>query len=460
MVKSITFYAMAVLILLFTSGTYLYAEDTVIVPADSERWEFQNLEGSQVEHEVVEYLGQKSLSLRAGKAVIKDLSFPGGIIEFDMAFPTPESNSFYGAVWDVQSEEEFVVWYIRPHRNASDDDLTQTIPFYNNAGAWQLYWDGHLGHSPFNTDEWNHVKIIISGVSAEIYLNDMETPISFVQDFKRNGNTTISGAIGLKVYAESPKPAYYTNFSYSQINNPPMKNTISPPAPTQGVVPEWMVSDSFPESDVKSKRTLSEVDRTAYNWEPLNTDYGGVANIGRLHGNSTTDNTVFVRTTIVSDSQQVKKMTVGYSDWGRVYFNGKLIFAGDNEIGRGPNNFAGKRDYRFQGVMGYFDELYLPLNAGSNEIWIAVTDSRAGWGVEAMLENLDGITFDNTSQIDLESTTDDCMANYSLSDGKVHIPCLSIPDGSGQTSTYEVDFVQWPLSPTIFTIDTSTIKIH
>ncbi|TGN99834.1 hypothetical protein PN36_33155 [Candidatus Thiomargarita nelsonii] len=40
-----------------------------------------------------------------------------------------------------------------------------------------------------------------------------------------------------------------------------------------------------------------------------------------------------------------------------------------------------------------------------------------------------------------EPTSDDCMATYSL-DGKVHIPCISVPDAFGGTTVYDVKMQQ------------------
>jgi hypothetical protein len=50
------------------------------------------------------------------------------------------------------------------------------------------------------------------------------------------------------------------------------------------------------------------------------------------------------------------------------------------------------RDYRFLGSIGYFDTLYLPLTQGANELLLAVSEDQGGWGVQAKLESLAGVT--------------------------------------------------------------------
>ena len=50
------------------------------------------------------------------------------------------------------------------------------------------------------------------------------------------------------------------------------------------------------------------------------------------------------------------------------------------------------RDYRYLGTIGYFDEVFLPLEPGKNELWFAVGENFGGWGLEARLDGADGVT--------------------------------------------------------------------
>ena len=57
----------------------------------------------------------------------------------------------------------------------------------------------------------------------------------------------------------------------------------------------------------------------------------------------------------------------------------------------GGSNLYRSRDYRYLGTIGYFDELYLPLQRGKNELWLAVSEDFGGWGIQAMFEDMAGI---------------------------------------------------------------------
>jgi hypothetical protein len=63
---------------------------------------------------------------------------------------------------------------------------------------------------------------------------------------------------------------------------------------------------------------------------------------------------------------------------------------------------------------------------------------------------------DSSSIPTTPSVSGDCMATYSL-DGKVHIPCISVPDAFGGTTVYDVKMQQLPGSFT-FDLDLTSVK--
>jgi len=82
---------------------------------------------------------------------------------------------------------------------------------------------------------------------------------------------------------------------------------------------------------------------------------------------------LYARTSIDSDREQVKRLYVGYSDDVSVFLNGKILFRG-----RSAQNF---RDPGFLGIVNpENDTVYLPLQKGSNELMLAVSELGGGWG--------------------------------------------------------------------------------
>ena len=64
---------------------------------------------------------------------------------------------------------------------------------------------------------------------------------------------------------------------------------------------------------------------------------------------------------------------------------GRALFRGDDAYR--------SRDYRFLGSIGWYDTLYVPLEAGDNELVVAVSEDFGGWGVQARFPDASGLAF-------------------------------------------------------------------
>jgi hypothetical protein len=329
---------------------------------------------------VESYLGRPSLYLEKGTASVSDVNFTDGWIEFDMAFSA--DRGFMGAIWRVQGTKDYEEFYLRPHQSGNPD-ASQYTPVFHGTEGWQLYhgkrYSVPLVHR-FN--EWTHVKVIFSGPQAEVYINDMENPVLFVDGLKRGVE---AGSIG--VNAGDFAPAHFSNFSFTVADSPPLKGKAGRPAPVPpGVIPAWAVSDAFPESALDGtaeKNTLGRDFLAARRWTRLAAEPAGLTDLARVQGLEGGNDTVLVKQALVSSREQIKRLDFGFCDRVRVYLNGRLLFRGDDT----PRS----RDYRFLGSIGWFDALYLPLAEGENEIVMAVSEEVGGWGVQAKLEDFSDI---------------------------------------------------------------------
>lgn len=360
------------IIALLLIGEYCSAES---IPFDSKRWEIKAQE-SKIET----YLGQPSLLLKSGLAVVKDSEFAEGIIEYDVAFG-PERN-FIGAVWHLQDLKNYEEFYMRPHQSGNPD-ATQYTPVFNGSDGWQLYsGEGYNARVKYSFNEWIHVRIVISGNRAEVYIHEMDNPKLFISDLKHH---THSGKVGVRSGDGAEAPVHFANFSFTKTDAPPLKGTTKPPVATPpGIITSWEVSNSFDEKLLLDKLNLTAADKQTLTWQPLTGEDSGLTNLAKIQGPEKGKNTVFARVTISSETDQVKLLPFGFSDRVKVYFNDQLLYSG--------NDTYGTRDYRFLGTMGYFDELSLPLRKGENQLWLAVSETFGGWGIQAKFTDLTGIS--------------------------------------------------------------------
>ena len=120
-------------------------------------------------------------------------------------------------------------------------------------------------------------------------------------------------------------------------------------------------------------------------WTRLDAEPSGLTNLSRAHPITGDLNTVYVRTTIQSDRGRRQPLELGFSDRAVVFLNGERIYRGDDTYR--------SRDYRFLGSIGWYDTLYVPLEAGDNELVVAVSEDFGGWGVQARFPEASGLAF-------------------------------------------------------------------
>jgi hypothetical protein len=344
-----------------------------VVPFDSDRWLIE-AEESRIE----DYRGQQSLFIQGGGAVIHASEFMDGIIEYDVALP--DDRGFTGAVWRWQDWLNYEEFYLRSHQSGNPD-ANQYTPVFNGLAGWQLYHGpGYGAPVEYVFDEWQHVKIVVSGKQAEVYLVNMDHPLLFIPELKHE---PLAGLVGIS--AGFFAPARYANFSYTAQDQPPLVGSSAEPANTPpGTITSWQISNTFDETALAEKSRLAAGDKASLVWVDLNSESTGITNLARVAAIGEKANTVYARVVVNSEKKQIRPVRFGYSDRVRVYLNDQLLYYG--------NNTYRSRDYRYLGTIGYFDELYLPLKKGRNELWFAVSESFGGWGIQARLEDLTGIT--------------------------------------------------------------------
>ena len=348
-----------------------------IIPFDSDRWEISGVETS-----IEDYLGKTSLNIKGGTAIVEDSDMTDGIIEYKVAFP--DERGFVGVIWHYRDEQNFEKFYIRPHQSGNPD-ASQYTPVINGMTAWQLYPE-YGARISFPYDEWIPVKVVISGESAEIYVNDMSEPVVFIDDLKSDFN---SGKVGVET--ENFAAAYFTDFSFTPMDNPPLNGSVEEEEDPEGAIKSWSISNAFDENLLAEKTQLTEEDKQGLTWQEVVTENSGLINLAQVQKAEEGKNTVFVRTTIVADQEQIKALDVGFSDRIKVYLNDQAIFSAKDKVL--------SRDYRFLGTVGYYDKLYLPLKEGNNQLWIEVTEGFpvTGWGIQTKFEDLEGISLASAS---------------------------------------------------------------
>jgi hypothetical protein len=358
--------------------------DTLEAAPGSARWDLQGNAKATV------YRGRQCLQLDGGAALLKDFELTDGVVDVDVA--TPAARGFFGIQFRLDNEGangEFI--YLRQHKSGLPDAMQYT-PVLNTGLNWQLYsGPGFTGKVDIARDVWFHLRLVVAGAQARLYVKDMNQPALVMSDLKSGLR---KGQLALYVLTGS---TCFANFTVRSTPEAAWERQL-PPMPA-GTLTNWALSPAFDALARRLEQPLSPAEIGAMQWQDVTAEAPGIVPINRYrespHPRVTFANdfarrlepqpgmkVVYARTSISAERDQMRKLSIGYSDDVSVFLNGQILYRG-----RSAQNF---RDPAFLGIVDpENDAVYLPLKKGSNDLVLAVSELGGGWGFICRLEDAD-----------------------------------------------------------------------
>lgn len=341
-----------------------------IIPLDTANWIFN---GSYL---IEEFKGKKAVYSKGGSIKLKNKTFLNGTIEFDLFL---KKDQMFPGIYFRAQESDGEQWYVRPHLPGKPD-ANQAAPIINGISPWQLYF-GPTYSFPYqyNYDDWTHVKLVVNGDKAQVFLDYAEKPNLSWHLFlePKAGEIIIRGGGNKAIHIADVK---IDERKTTLIDFKPIEREVTP-----NLIKEWEISDMFEEQLLSDPNKIKSVIDGRSWGRKIQLEEGAAANISRQQQlfNGKPGNTVFAKVTIRSDKDQIKLFEFGYSDRIVAILNGKPVYWG--------NNKWRSRDYRYLGTIGLFDGIYLDLKKGKNELLMAVSEDFGGWLVTGRFRDQTGL---------------------------------------------------------------------
>ena len=314
------------------------------------------------EHAVVEHAGRRCLRL-AGPGVLvslRGLAAKAGTYRVEVA--VPDARTFHGVAWRIADPARHESFFVRPHQ-VGNPDAVQYTPVFNGLSSWQLYHgEGFWRETLFPLGEWFPIEVVFDGDRAEITVADAPEPTLVT----RLRLPPQAGAIGVLAGGDDLHVGTVAYDETVSFRAPPPPE----PAAVDGAIREWWVSTPFREGEAP--------DPDALDWTRLEAEPSGLVDLSRAHAIDGGRNTVYARAVLHAAGQTTARLELGFSDRTLISLNRRPLYRGDATYR--------SRDYRFLGSIGWFDALYLPLEAGENELLVAVSEDFGGWGVQARIQ--------------------------------------------------------------------------
>jgi len=305
---------------------------------------------------------------------------------------TTGHRSFVGVAFRINESPRtaYEHFYLRPHQGGRFD-ASQYTPEINGLAAWQLYPEYNAAVA-IPANRWIHVRIVVSGRRMEAWVGDGEDPVLAVNDLRLE---EVAGGVALtsnfpQAAALDLYPTAYANVRVTPDgggagSTRPERSRETPPEVAPGTVTRWALSAAVP----GEPGPLTALDRGLLDrleWDVVSTDPAGRVNVAesRTFPEGARQGRVYARIVLHTEEAKLVPLGFGFSDRGSVFLNGRLLFTADNTYLT--------RSGRYLGVMTVDnDSLYLPLEAGPNELIFAVTEAFGGWGFVARLGDSTGV---------------------------------------------------------------------
>lgn len=327
--------------------------------------------------------GRQVLQVETGYAHRRDVSLMDGTIDFDVQLT--RRRSFVYVHFRAEADGEREEFYLRPHKSGLPD-AAQYAPVWQERSAWQLHHGpGGTAAVSFDPGEWTHVRVVMKGSQAALFVKDMTTPVLLVPRLAREpkaGYISLGGFLPANVPGEGPiarfsnvvvRPEVPFDFERAAAARTPA------PAPAASaekftVIRTWSVSRGFVPKDATAA-ALPGPDVTGP-FTTIETEDTGLLRLDRHVKVSPDERLVaaVARANIRVEQAGTYAFDLGFSDIATVFVNGVPVFRGDA-------SYSFDRPRR-EGLIGYDQaRLYLPLRAGENEIAVVLSEIFGGWGL-------------------------------------------------------------------------------
>ncbi len=262
------------------------------------------------------------MRLNSGNAVLKDIVFSDGTIEFDV---NTIGRGAPGIAFRRQDDENFELFYIRPDPNCpAFGACVQYTPETHGVLLWDFY-PQYQSRAPLRENGWNHIKMVVSGRRMNVFVNDAAAPTLKVGRLEGD-----AGKGGLRLQG----PATFANLMITpdRVDGLPAEPVGDPLDGDRGVVRTWRLS-AFSSLPKDKDPAYHEMPGASQEWKAIRTEQNGLANLSREYGLPVREpnrGVAWLKTTIASDRKQAKKVEIGWTREVWVFVNGKLVYADKN----------------------------------------------------------------------------------------------------------------------------------
>lgn len=331
--------------------------------------------------EFIEYKSRNSLKIlnSSDRVTLKDLNFTNGTITYDFQPLDPRFASFYFR-WKDAKENECFYFRTGAAGNPSAVDAIQYAPHLDGINLWDMLFH-FQANATFTNEDWNHVKLVISGKQMQVFVNDMEKPTLEVPRLEGNTTEGLLAFDGQSIISNLEiKPDVIEGLS--------SKEGIDPTENDARYLRDWQVSEPITTAQ-NIDFDFGDFPKEETKWEVITSERRGLINLTRKFGQAEGRRITWLKVNINSVKVQEKLLRLGFSDEVWVFINKQPLYFDKNYFGtpieKTPDGRCSIENTSFK----------IPLAEGDNELLIGIGNNFFGWGIVARFDNLSDIKLEN-----------------------------------------------------------------
>ena len=372
--KNIYTHLSVIVFLLLSTGINTIAQKgkTETIPLKADNWEFKP--GTV---EFLKYDSKPAMKLLSGDdiVVLKDYSFTDGTIEYDMEPLVKGFTSFYFR-WKDPGESEIFYFRTWAAGDLQAMNAVQYAPTIKGVNLWDLMFH-FQANATYKNNEWNHVKLVVSGKQMRAYVNDMSIPVlevPMLEGITSSGTLAFDGQVAIANLVVKP----------GETEGLSPEPGIDPVANDTRYLRKWQVSDPIiTENDIDFRNAYYPGDSA--NWQEIAAERRGLINLTRKFGQINGRRIAWLKTTVHSDKEQNMTLRFGFSDEVWMLINKKPLYLDKNLYNTPMEKRPGGRCTIDNA------SITVPLKEGDNELLVGVSNFFYGWGIVARFDDLNGI---------------------------------------------------------------------
>lgn len=317
--------------------------------------------------------GLDVMKLDRGPVWAKGINFTDGIIEADLSV-YPE-RSMGGICFRGDEEGNAEMIYLRVSLSGRDDAI-QYVPVFHNDANWQLYPE-HQSNYVFPQKGWVHMKIIVRGNTASLFLDTVVKPVLVITNLRTHNR---NGKIGLTCLGEQ----VFANLTYTPV--PPAAPTVVAVRKEDGLITQYQVSQPY--AIDKNTKEVAYPLSIKFNWKTMATDEDGLLDISKYYAKqnietyqSRSNDMVWLKQELSANEPITRRMNFDFSNRIWVFLNGQILYHGDHSFFLKGTMYQGSIEKKF-----ISDAIYLPLKKGKNELLIGISAVANGWGIISKIQ--------------------------------------------------------------------------